>query len=66
MKKYELVKDRTIQFLGRTLFQIQAVREVKLNNGDIVKAGDLGGYIESEQNLSQEDSAWVGDIFNPR
>lgn len=53
MKKYELTED-TIQFCGKTLYRIKALRDF----GD-VEAGDLGGYIENENNLSQEDNAWV-------
>lgn len=53
MKKYELTED-TIQFCGKTLHRIKALRDFC-----DVKSGDLGGYIENENNLSQEDNAWV-------
>lgn len=58
-KKYKLT-DETI-FIVRngaeiTLHRIQALRDF----GDI-KAGDLGGYIESEANLSHEGNCWVFD-----
>lgn len=53
-KKYELVEDDTITFNGRTLFRIRALIDLPL-----VKPGDLGGYIESENNLSQEGTCWV-------
>lgn len=41
------------------LHRIQALREIN----DNVSAGDLGGYVESEANLSFEpgDSAWIYD-----
>ena len=55
MKKYELTTN-TIVHNGRTLYQIKA-----LKNFGIIREGDLGGYIESEKNLSQEGSAWVSD-----
>ena len=55
MKKYELTTN-TIVHNGRTLYQIKA-----LMNFGIIREGDLGGYIESEKNLSQEGSAWVSD-----
>lgn len=55
MRKYELT-DQTIQHAGRTLYRIRAVRSF----GD-VSAGDLGGYIESERNLSHDGLAWVYD-----
>ena len=54
MKKYELVKDQIITFDNRTLYRIRALKD--FSN---VKKGDLGGYIESESNLSQEDNCWV-------
>lgn len=53
MKKYELTTE-TIQFAGRTLHRIKALRDI-----GSVKAGELGGWIESEENLSQADNAWV-------
>lgn len=55
MKKYEMTSNYKI-FLGKKLFQIRAL--VDLCNG--VKAGELGGYIEKEENLSQSGKAWVG------
>ncbi len=47
MKKYELTTD-TKTFLGRKLFRIKAL----ISFGD-VKAGDMGGYVEKESNLSE-------------
>lgn len=54
-KKYKLTAD-TRTYLGRNLYRIKALTSF----GD-VNAGDLGGYIESENNLSQEGNAWVYD-----
>ena len=51
--KYILTQE-SIQFGGRTLYRIKALKDF----GD-VKAGDLGGYIEKELNLSQEGKCWV-------
>lgn len=53
MKKYELTKE-FIEHCGRRLFRIRAL--IDFGN---VKAGDLGGYVEKEENLSQEGNAWV-------
>jgi UDP-3-O-[3-hydroxymyristoyl] glucosamine N-acyltransferase len=53
MKKYELTTNTKMCF-GRKLYQIKALKDF----GD-VKAGDLGGYIEKEENLSQDGIAWV-------
>ncbi len=55
MKKYELTTDTKI-FLGRKLFRIKAL--ISFGN---VEAGDMGGYIEKESNLSHNDNAWVSD-----
>ena len=55
-KKYELLQDRTIEWRGRTLYRICALRDF-----GSVHAGDVGGYIECEHNLSQDGDAWVCD-----
>ena len=55
MEKFK-VTDITKEWEGRTLYRIQALRDFGL-----VKAGDLGGWIEKERNLSQEGDCWVGD-----
>lgn len=52
-KKYELT-DETIKVGCHVLHRIRAVRDF----GD-VKAGDLGGWIESEGNLSHSGDCWV-------
>ena len=53
-KKYELLQDQTIEWRGRTLYRIRALRDF-----GAVHAGDVGGYIECERNLSQDGNAWV-------
>ena len=53
MKKFELTSDFVI-FFGKKLFRIRALIEF----GD-VKAGELGGYVEKEENLAQDGDAWV-------
>ena len=58
MKKYELTTE-TLQFAGRTLHRIKAVKDF-----DSIKAGEFGGWIENEKNLSQDDNAWIyGDAM---
>ena len=59
MKKYELTKE-TIQFEGKILYRIRALKAFKAGFGN-AKVGDLGGYVESEDNLSQEDNCWIYD-----
>ena len=57
--KYEILKDDFIEFDDRKLYRIRALKD--FHN---VKKGTVGGYIESEQNLSQEGNAWVsGDAW---
>lgn len=53
VKKYELTSETKV-FLGKTLYRIKAL--VQFGN---VNAGDLGGWIEKEENLSQYGNAWV-------
>ena len=53
IKKYEFT-DETTEVDGHTLHRIRAVRCFS-----DVKAGDLGGWIEKEDNLSQIGNAWV-------
>lgn len=55
MRKYELTTNTKMKF-GRKLFQIKAL----VSFGDVA-TGDLGGYIEKEENLSHEGNAWVYD-----
>ena len=54
MKKYELLVDDTITFLGVQLFRIKA-----LISFSGIEKGEVGGYITSEKNLSQSGNAWV-------
>lgn len=54
MKHFKLRKDLSREFLGRILYRIEATTDSKY-----AKKGDLGGYVESESNLS--DNAWVYD-----
>lgn len=54
MKKYELLVDDTITFFGVQLFRIKAL----ISFSGIGK-GELGGYIASEENLSQSGNAEV-------
>ena len=55
--KYKLLPNsKTIQHKGHTLYRIQA-----LENFSDVKAGDLGGWVRREWNLSQEGLCWIYD-----
>lgn len=54
-KKYELT-DEKIETFGTTLCRIRALRDI---SAFAVKAGDLGGFIEKEENLSHDGDAEV-------
>ena len=54
-KKYELT-DETINLNGKILYRIKALRDFS-----DVKKGDLGGFIEKEDNLSHEGDCWIYD-----
>ena len=49
-----MLYDDKIEVAGRTLYKIRALRDF-----NDVKAGNLGGYIEGEENLSQDEDCWV-------
>lgn len=54
-KKYKLTKE-TKEVDGHILHRIQALKDF----GNVRK-GELGGWIEKEENLSQEGNCWVYD-----
>lgn len=55
-KKFEFTNERITSYSGKQLFQIKALKSFA-----DVKAGELGGFIEKEENLSQVGNAWVSD-----
>ena len=54
-KKYKLT-DEIIDFEGRKLHRIEALKDFS-----DVKKGDKGGFVESEDNLSQDGDCWIHD-----
>ena len=59
MKKFELTDEFVTNVFGKKLFRIKAL--VAFGN---VEKGELGGFIEKEENLSNNGSAWVsGDAW---
>lgn len=58
MKKYEMTDHIHATQGGRTLHRIRALINIPKHG---VKAGDLGGWIETENNLSHEGDCWVDD-----
>ena len=57
-KKYRLTEEN-IEFLGRTLHRIEALKDFTTSDGETVYKGEKGGWIESENNLSHDGNAWV-------
>lgn len=60
-KKYEIVESDSIVHNGRALYRIRALKGLWTGPITIVCKGDLGGYVESENNLSQEGCCWIYD-----
>lgn len=54
MKKFELTTETKINIFGKKLFRIKAL----ISFGPI-SAGEKGGWVEKEENLSQSGNAWV-------
>ena len=54
MKKFELTAEFVTNVFGEKLFRIKAL--VAFGN---VEKGELGGFIEKEDNLSHDGNAWV-------
>lgn len=53
-KKYEIIQESGIDYNGSHIYAIKALR-----NFDNVKKGDIGGFIEKEENLSHDGNCWV-------
>ena len=61
-RKYELLEDDYIEHEGKILYRIKALRDFRN-----IKAGDVGGYVQSEDNLSHKGDCWVyynAKVFN--
>jgi hypothetical protein len=54
-KKYELLKVNNI------CYRVKALKDFTLITGEQIKKGDIGGYILSEDCLSQEGNCWIMD-----
>ena len=51
--KYKLTEE-SISYFGRTLYRIEALKDF----ANVIK-GDKGGYVQSEDNLSQRGNCWI-------
>lgn len=54
--KYEILKDNSITIDGHTLYRIRLLTRLSS-----LPTGTLGGFVESEDNLSQEGDCWIAD-----
>ena len=54
-KKFKLTTE-TKELDGVVLYRIQALKEFY-----DIKKGDLGGWVETEGNLSQDENAWISE-----
>jgi len=52
--KYELLKNNFIEYKGRKLYRIRALKSFS-----DIKCGDIGGYVENGKNLSQNGNCWI-------
>ena len=59
MRKYEFTNEYIIVD-GKKLYRVRAIRDIYTQIG-IIESGTIGGFIESENNLSHEDGCWVDD-----
>ena len=60
-KKFELTGESKINRDGRELYRIRALVTFETVTGRTVTAGDLGGWVQKEGNLSQYNKAWISD-----
>ena len=62
-KKYKLLKSDVtyvnIHHQTIKLYRIMALKRIVLCNGEVIDEGTLGGYMQSYDNLSQQDTCWV-------
>lgn len=52
--KYEILKNNFIEYKGRKLYRIRALKSFS-----DIKCGDIGGYVENGKNLSQNGNCWI-------
>jgi NDP-sugar pyrophosphorylase family protein len=56
IKKYELTNESVVMSGDTLAYRIRALRDFS-----DVRKGDLGGYVENEDNLSHDGDCWVYD-----
>ena len=68
-RKYELTDIRqSVSISGESLYRIKALKEfVNEATGVVIEKGQLGGFVQSENNLSHSGTCWVDEsarVFN--
>ena len=59
-KKYEITTE-TKEINGHMVYRIKALKSFDTIIGRRVNKGDLGGWVESEANLSHDGTCWLFD-----
>lgn len=67
-KKYALTEETTTIYdegenAHHLLHRIVALKDIEIDENRKVTKGELGGFIESEENLSQEGNCWLDAIL---
>ena len=60
-EKFELLENDTKQLGEMVLRRIRATKSFETTNNHLIESGQLGGYVQSEDNLSQYGLSWVAD-----
>lgn len=58
-KRHYILTDETIEYQGHVLHRIKCIEEFVRNYYYTIKVGQLGGFVESYDNLI--DNSWVDD-----
>lgn len=67
-KKYRIANESHVEVRGHKLYRIVALRDIPDHDmarcSKCIRAGDVGGFVEHESNLSQEGMSWIdGDAM---
>ena len=62
MKKFEFTGETKTLLDGTVLHHIKAIVRIESDAGN-VEVGDIGGWIEKEDNLSHDGNAWVSECI---
>ena len=57
-EKYKILKSSALSYNHTYVYKIEALKDFIIND-NLIHKGDIGGYIESENNLCQNDYSWI-------